>query len=207
MIDWEGGIVSALTPLFPGESPERLLELHDRHETRIEAESAPPYREVLDQTAAAIAGELGVALPSSAEHALSDSLANWPAFPDVPAALAELRARGWKLGILSNVDTDLIAASLPKLGVPFDLVITRTDSGRYKPDFAHWRTFFERSGADPARYVHVAASLFHDIAPAAAQGHPSVWINRKAQTSDLPRNGELTTLTGLAATLEGIRPA
>jgi len=41
---------------------------------------------------------------------------------------------------------------------------------------AHWATFdcygtlIDFSGADPARHVHVAASLFHDITSAAALG-------------------------------------
>jgi 2-haloacid dehalogenase len=62
--------------------------------------------------------------------------------------------------------------------------------------------FRERSGADPARHVHVGASLFHDIAPAAALGIPAVWINRLGEKSDIPRAAELPDLSDLPATLE-----
>ena len=55
--------------------------------------------------------------------------------------------------------------------------------------------------------MHVAASAFHDIAPAAQLGVPAVWINRLGETSDLPRAGELKTLSGLAGLLDRIRPA
>ena len=57
----------------------------------------------------------------------------------------------------------------------------------YKPAHAHWERFFEATTADREHHVHVAASLFHDIAPAARMGIPAVWINRLGETSDLPR--------------------
>jgi FMN phosphatase YigB (HAD superfamily) len=48
----------------------------------------------------------------------------------------------------------------------------------------------------------VAASLFHDIAPAAELGLRAVWINRLHETSELPRAAELTDLTKLPETLD-----
>jgi len=61
--------------------------------------------------------------------------------------------------------------------------------------------------AEPGRHVHVAASLFHDIAPAQELGIPAVWINRLDETSDLPREAELTDLAELPDTLDRIVPA
>ena len=49
------------------------------------------------------------------------------------------------------------------IGVPIDVTVTASEIGSYKPAFAHWETFFRRTGADRARHVHVAASLFHDV--------------------------------------------
>ncbi|MDQ3669647.1 MAG: HAD family hydrolase, partial [Actinomycetota bacterium] len=60
-----------------------------------------------------------------------------------------------------------------------------------------------RAGED-AEQIHVAASLFHDIAPAAKLGIPSVWVNRLDEQSDLPRAAELRDLNGLAETLDSI---
>ena len=101
----------------------------------------------------------------------------------MPAALAELRDRGWKLAILSNTDRDLIAASQKQLGVPIDLAIVAEDVQSYKPAHAHWERFFEATTADREHHVHVAASLFHDIAPARELGLRSVWINRLGETA------------------------
>jgi FMN phosphatase YigB (HAD superfamily) len=60
--------------------------------------------------------------------------------------------------------------------------------------------------ADRARHVHVAASLHHDVEPCAQLGLPCVWINRRGESSDLPRAGELPTLAALPATLDALVP-
>jgi 2-haloacid dehalogenase len=125
----------------------------------------------------------------------------------VPAALADLRERGWRLAILSNTDPDFLDASIRAIGVPVDRRVAASEIGSYKPGVAHWQVFFERSGADRAGHVHVAASLFHDIEPAVRQGLRAVWINRLLETSDLWRDGELSDLAGLPDLLELLIPA
>jgi 2-haloacid dehalogenase len=66
---------------------------------------------------------------------------------------------------LSNSDRDLIDASIRAIGVPFDGAIVASEIGSYKPGHGHWRTFYETTGADQDRHVHVAQSHFHDIVP------------------------------------------
>jgi 2-haloacid dehalogenase len=127
----------------------------------------------------------------------------------VPGELQELRRRGWKLAILSNSDPDLLEASQKQLGIEADLVVVAGEIGSYKPGHRHWELFFERSGADRARHVHTAASLFHDIAPCRALGIPSVWINRlgESPTPEQQPSRELPDLSRLADTLDGLVPA
>ena len=125
----------------------------------------------------------------------------------MPASLGRLREEGWRLGILSNTDADYLDASLARIGVPVDERVVASDIGSYKPGFAHWDTFFRRTGADRARHAHVAASLFHDVEPAAALGLPCVWINRLGESSDVPRAAELPNLSDLPATLAELVPA
>jgi 2-haloacid dehalogenase len=137
---------------------------------------------------------------------LGSSLAEWPVFAEVPASLAELRRRGWRLAILSNTDPDLLEASLRAIGVPVDLRIVASEVGSYKPALGHWESFFARTGADRGRHVHVAASLFHDVEPCAKLGLRCVWINRLGERSQLPRSAELIDLADLPDALEALAP-
>jgi 2-haloacid dehalogenase len=206
LIDWNGGIAGQLERLFGREHAPRLLEHYHRIEPELERDGSLSYREVLTQALAQLAREESLPLPPEEEAALAESLPRWPAFREVSAALEELRARGWRLAILSNTDRDFIAASLERIGVPFDEVVVAQDIGSYKPAHGHWHTFFERTGADKARHVHVGASLFHDAQPARELGLRFVWINRLREHDDVGIDRELRDLDALPDTLDELVP-
>jgi 2-haloacid dehalogenase len=86
--------------------------------------------------------------------------------------------------------------------VPFELEIVAGEIGSYKPSPWHWEVFLGRSDADRSRHVHVAASLFHDIAPATALGIPTVWINRLGEEAEPVPTRELHDLAALPDTLD-----
>jgi 2-haloacid dehalogenase len=207
LVDWLGGIRTTFGKLWPDQDVDDLAAAYHRIEPEVQAGRSVAYATVMAETLERIASERGLDIPEGQRGAFAVSLPAWPVFPDVPPGLAELRARGWKLGILSNTDADLLDASLLAIGVPVDLRIVASEIGSYKPAFGHWESFFRSTGADRARHVHVAASLFHDVEPCAKLGLPCVWINRQDETSDLPRAGELTDLSGLADTLDRLVPA
>ena len=201
LIDWNGGIGRELERLFgPARSGELL---HRYHELEPQVQREDPERSYREVMAVALA-RLGA--PAEEEDALGRSLPQWDPFPEVPAALEEARAAGWRLAILSNTDRDLLAASLERIGVEFELTVVASEIGSYKPAPGHWDEFFARSGADPERHVHVAASLFHDIAPATARGLRTIWINRLGEESEPQPDVELHSLTGLAESLESLVP-
>ena len=206
LIDWNGGIRGELERLFGTDAAPRLLERYHELEPVVEREEYRTYREVLTLTLARLAVEEGLPLPVDEQGALADSLPRWTPFREVPTALAELRRRGWKLAILSNSDRNLIAASQRQLVVPVDLTIVAEDVQSYKPAHAHWERFFTASGAERSRHVHVAASLFHDIAPANELALRSVWINRLGETADPEPTRELPDLTRLPETLDELVP-
>ena len=206
LVDWEGGIGAELARIWPDEDVDTLRERYHEIEPRVQLEGSLRYREVLRQALVLLAESEGLDLPPGEEAALGDSLPRWPVFPAVPGALAELRGRGWKLVPLSNTDPDFLDVSMQAIGVPFDGTVVAGEIGSYKPAHGHWKVFYERFGADPERHVHVAASLFHDIAPANELGITAVWINRLEETSDLPRAAELPDLERLPDTLESLLP-
>jgi 2-haloacid dehalogenase len=208
LVDWRGGIRSQLARLFGEPEADRLLERYHTIEPRIQSENPGlSYRAVMARVLAELAGEEGTALPAGEEDALARSLPEWPVFEDVPAALEEARARGWTLAILSNTDRDLIDASMRALRVPFELAVVASEIGSYKPAPGHWQTFYETTGADRERHVHVAQSHFHDVVPAQALGIRTVWINRLGERGDPPPTRELPSLTGLADVLDELVPA
>ena len=202
LIDWNLGIRTELERVFGVEAAPRLLLRYHELEPKIEAEEYRTYREVLRLALEELLREEGLQLPEGEARTLADSLPDWPPFPEVPDALAELRNRGWMLAILSNSDRDLIAASQKQLGVPIDLAIVAEDVHSYKPGHAHWDRFFEATTADRDSHVHVAASLFHDIAPARELGLKNVWINRLGEQPEPQPDRELSDLSSLPDTLD-----
>ena len=147
-----------------------------------------------------LADEEDLALPEGESSALARSLPSWPVFEDAHEALVEAKGRGWRLGILSNTDRDLIEASIEAIGVGFDDAIVAGDIGSYKPAHRHWEVFRERHG--DGEHVHVAQSLFHDIAPTSDLGIPNVWINRLGESDDSRADRTLGSLAGLADVLD-----
>ncbi len=202
LIDWNGGIRTELARLFGDERADELL--HRYHELEPEVEADDPslsYREVMARVLTRIGD-----VPAGEEDALGRSLPGWRAFPEVPAALDRLRADGWGLAILSNSDREFIEASKRTIGVPFDETVVAGEIGSYKPAHRHWEEFFRRTGAARERHVHVAASLFHDIAPSNELGLTTVWINRLGERPGPQPTRELPSLDRLPDTLAELAP-
>jgi 2-haloacid dehalogenase len=178
LIDWEGGVTAALIPFFDA-PPDRdaLAKEYIETEAKVESGGYVRYRDVLDRAGQAVLRAHGIDRPSP----LPVSLPGWLAFPEVPAALRALQTAGRRIAILSNVDRDLVATSIPKLGIKPDLVVTAEDVGSYKPAPGHWARFAELTGASTAECVHVGASQYHDMVPAAALGYRTVFIDRHGE--------------------------
>jgi 2-haloacid dehalogenase len=198
LIDWDGGVRAELERVFGDGRADELLAQYHTVEPELQASGELSYRQVLTEAMR----RLGA--PAGREHGLAESLPDWRAFPEARPALEELRRRGWKLAILSNTDDDFIAASQVQIGVPFDEVVVAQEIGSYKPAHRHWEVFFQRTNAPREGHVHVAASLFHDVAPANELGLVSVWINRLGESSsDGARpTRELPDLSALPETLD-----
>ena len=199
LIDWNGGIRTELVRLFGADRADELLAQYHELEPELERDGGRSYREVMTEAMRALGA------PAGAEHGLAESLPSWAPFPEVSGSLEELRSRGWQLGVLSNTDDDFIAASQVQLGVSFDEVVVAQELGSYKPAHRHWEEFFSRTRAPRDGHVHVAASLFHDVAPCNELGLRSVWINRVGEVAHgIAPTRELVDLTTLPDTLDAL---
>jgi 2-haloacid dehalogenase/putative hydrolase of the HAD superfamily len=201
LIDWNRGICDAFQAAAQAEGidveAERVLSLYHEVEPQVQAASFRPYREVLAEAAQRVAERVGWAMPDTAAQRFAASLPKWPPFSDTDAALKRLAAAGYTLGILSNVDDDLLRGTLRHFGAPIELIVTAQQVGSYKPAHGHFVEARRRIGQ--RRWLHAAQSLFHDVRPCNELGIPVVWVNRLRESP--PANGPrpLDTVPSLAA--------
>jgi 2-haloacid dehalogenase/putative hydrolase of the HAD superfamily len=202
LIDWESGIADAFLAAAREDgvdvNREDVLRAYAETERVVEREQFRLYRDVLTESTTRVARSLGWPLSDDRATFLVRSIGSWKPFPDTNPALARLRAAGYKLGILSNVDDDLLAATRRHFTVEFDLLITAQQVQSYKPAAGHFDAARARIGDE--RWLHAAQSNFHDIVPANAMGIPTAWVNRHGYTA-LPGGTpthEVRDLAGLA---------
>jgi 2-haloacid dehalogenase/putative hydrolase of the HAD superfamily len=182
LIDWESGIANAFiaTAVMDGVTltREAVLRAYAETEHRVQAQAYRPYRDILRDTAVQVAATVGWPLMAERADFLADSLPSWQPFPDTNAALERL-ATVSRLGILSNIDDDLLAATRKHFTVGFDIIVTAQQVRSYKPGHAHFQTARELIGS--ASWLHAAESNFHDIVPTNTLGIDNAWINRQRQ--------------------------
>ena len=182
LIDWESGIKKAFhnailrTSGAPG-LESKASEAYEEEERRVEKEKPYLlYRDVLSKTSLAVARKIGWILPIAESTFLARELPDWTPFPDTNPSLARL-ARKHTLGILSNIDNDLLSGTVKHFTSPFEIKVTAESVRSYKPAIRHFeearRIIGDRS------WIHVAGSQYHDIEPAVKLGIRAVWVNRK----------------------------
>jgi 2-haloacid dehalogenase/putative hydrolase of the HAD superfamily len=186
LIDWETGIRDAFHRAMSqtGASPAleaKAFELYEEEERRVEREKPHLlYRDVLAKTSLNVAGKIGWKLSEPQSNFLVNELPTWTPFPDTNPSLVKL-SQEYTLGILSNVDNDLLAGTLKHLACPFEMIVTAENVRSYKPAPAHFEE--ARKIIGEKSWVHVAASRYHDIEPVVRLGIKAVWVNRKKTRS------------------------
>lgn len=205
LIDWRRGISRAFLDEATAAGvadeleldAERVLGIYHEVEPQVQAESFRSYHAVLAETALRVAEFVGWEMDAAAAERFAASVPGWPPFADTDAALQRLASAGYTLGILSNVDDDLLAGTLQHFSAPFELIVTAEQVRSYKPGHAHFEAARERIGG--RRWLHAAQSLFHDIRPCNELNIPAVWVNRLNETRAPGDPTPLHTVPSLAA--------
>ena len=213
LINWETGILEQAIPRLARAGARNLdavavLRCFAKHEAALERGPFRPYREVLLETFRLIGADLGAEIDDVSAADFAAALTRWPPFPDTVPALTRLAAK-YRLIILSNVDDDLFEETARRLGTRFEAVITAQQVKSYKPAPGHFEAARQRLGLTPARWVHVAQSLYHDHRPAKSLGLRTIWVDRPtrlAGTGIAPEakatpDVRVTTLTEVAELL------
>lgn len=153
-----------------------------------------------------VLAEAGVPLSNATDAALAELHAYhqqfnlWETVPDaVRPALAALRARGFRLAVVSNANGTLHRAfARLDLIAAVDAVFDSCDEGVEKPDPRFFRLALERVGATAATTVHVG-DLFHvDVVGARAAGIRPVLLD----VADLYHEADCVRVRSLAALVD-----
>ena len=208
LVDWETGIFEAVAPVLTShgirKSRAEVLAFFADIEPRVQRAGYLEYRHILRRVMAQMGRELGFRPSESELDCLADALPHWPVFSDTVDALRVLQSR-FKLAVISNVDDDLFAGTARALGIDFDVVVTAQQVRSYKPSPTHFHTAAERMAVATDAWLHVAESLYHDIAPANQLGIASVWVNRAGRGGGTRRSDAVPDLVAPdLATLAGM---
>lgn len=206
LIDWELGAKGTLRALLAVKDAradeDAFFQAWERAQrVRIDGPYAP-YRQIAADSFLEVAREMH--LPVNADDAahFADSISSWQPFPDTLAALTSLQKR-LKLGIISNIDDDILAGTRPLLGVEFDFLMTAQQARAYKPSPVIFDRALQLIGRPADRIAHTAFGFEYDIAAAQAKGMRTVLVKRQrtgfpaAPVPDLV----VSNLTELAALL------
>jgi putative hydrolase of the HAD superfamily len=141
--------------------------------------------------------EAAVEMTRAWEHA-----AHFELFDDALPALDAVRARGLKIGLLSNTSRDL-DAFVAHHGLDVDAVLTSFVHGKTKPHETIFRRMLELLAVEPAEAAMVGDTLADDVEGARAVGMRAVLVDREGRYPEVPER--LDDLRGLPAAL-GLLP-
>jgi 2-haloacid dehalogenase len=129
------------------------------------------------------------------------------AFPEVPAMLAALRARGLTCAILSNGAPGMLAAAVASAGIGGHLaaVLSVEEVGVFKPDARVYALACDRLAIVPRQAVFVSSNGW-DAAGAARFGFRSVWVNRSGAPVDRLPHRPAHMLPDLSQLPDLVRP-
>ncbi len=135
---------------------------------------------------------------------LVESVPTWPLFSETKPELDRL-AKKYRLGIISNIDNEIIRKTKSVIGVKFHLTVTAQFVKAYKPSIRPFQAALRRFGCKPEEILHVSSGFKYDIPPAHELGIRTAWINRKSEPSPKTEGAdyEFRNLAELADFVEG----
>ena len=107
------------------------------------------------------------------------------AYPEVPAMLEKLKARGARTAILSNGSPDMLASAVTSAGIAglLDEVLSVEDVGVFKPHAKVYDMVGEAFGCAKEEVLFVSSNGW-DAAGASGYGFTTAWVNRAGAPVD-----------------------
>ncbi len=201
VVDMQTGLTEKVTPFlrdkgWDGE-PHRFVTWWRRthyENSMIDAlcdRGHTPYRQIGHRAVSYVMDRCGFAYTQDEVGWLVSQIESLKPFPEVLAALENLRNAAYKLAILSNGDRDMLEAAKPHIGFPFDHVISVEEAGYFKP---HWKTYATAAdiiGEDRSSCLFVANHAF-DCIGAKSYGMRTAFIDRRKRPfGETPHQADL----------------
>jgi len=187
VVDMQKGLTEVATPYLQGKGwtgrPDAFVTWWRRthfENSMIDAllhTTHTSYREIGERAVDYTLERAGISHTPAEVAALVESIVRLQPFPDVPEALARLRAR-YKLVVLSNGDPDMLEAAKAWHKVPFDEVISVAAAQSFKPHVATYTKAAELLGVTMDQVLFVANHAF-DCIGAKAAGMRTAFIDRR----------------------------
>ena len=187
VVDMQGGLVEAVTPYLAGKGwsgrPDAFVTWWRRthfENSMIDAllhREHTPYREIGERAVAYTLERARIPYTPDEVRYLVAQIERLKPFPDVPQALARLKAK-YRIVVLSNGDPDMLEAAKPHHGIDFDAVISVAAAGSFKPHVATYTKAAEilRVGMDEVLFV---ANHAFDCIGAKSAGMHTAFIDRR----------------------------
>jgi putative hydrolase of the HAD superfamily len=153
-------------------------------------------------------GELDDELFAAYSDARTRSVDLIELFEDAVETIRSLRARGLKIGILTNGPSELQRRKLRRIGIEdeVDAVAVSEEIGASKPDPQAYERAVAMLGLQPAEVAMVGDHVVNDVAGALAAGlAAAVWVERRP--GELPEGAQLARELAEVPALLGINSA
>lgn len=184
LVDWEAGITGFLNEILREKGataniPE-VVRVREDIDFEMVQSTYKPYNEILRLSLKETLHRFQVAYKDQDGDRFVQSVPTWPIFKETNMALERL-ARKHRLGIISNIDRDIIEKTKANFGVEFAITVTAEEARSYKPTLAPFQLALKKLGTKPTGILHVSSGFRYDIPPARRLGFKTAWVNRKSE--------------------------
>jgi 2-haloacid dehalogenase len=184
LVDWEAGISGFMADVLREKGatvniPE-LVRIRENIDFRMVQGPYRPYKEILRESLKETFHQFQVGYKDQDGDRLVESVPTWPIFKETRIALERLGLKH-PLGIISNIDKDIIEKTKANIGSQFAITVTAEEAGAYKPTPAPFQIALKKLGTKPTNILHVSSGFRYDIPPARRLGFKTVWVNRKSE--------------------------
>ncbi len=173
LVDWRYSISSFIERYVSRDAVEEYFECDIR-----EVSSYRLYKDILKTCLRKIMISRELRYNEDLGDAFVRIFAKSPPFPDTIYGLYLLKKNGFRTGVISNTDRDLIDVTLYGLRDLIDYIVTAQDTGFYKPDPRAFIRALEIMGVDKEKIIHVSAYPQYDLEIAERLGIRNIHLNR-----------------------------